>query len=96
MPKLSEKHELTILTRLAVTDEQREEQNLVKWLQDHKDLININQIEKKAGCFRAISLVLANQPNRRLISHLDKIIPIVSKLGYKPLTPRKNGSHNKV
>ena len=96
MPKLSEKHDLEILTRLAVTDEQREEQNMVKWLQDHKDLININQIEKKAGCFRAISLVLANQPNRRLIGHLDKIIPIVSKLGYKPLTPRKNGTHDKV
>lgn len=96
MPKLSERKELEILTRLAVTDEQREEQNLVKWLQDHKDLINVNQIEKKAGCFRAISLVLANQPNRRLISHLDKIIPIVIKLGYKPLTPRKNGSHDKV
>ena len=96
MPKLSEKHDLEILTRLAVTDEQREEQNLVKWLQDHKDLINVNQIEKKAGCFRAISLVLANQPNRRLISHMERIIPIVIQLGYKPLTPRKNGSHNKV
>ncbi len=96
MPKLSEKHDLEILTRLAVTDEQREEQNLVKWLQDHKDLINVNQIEKKAGCFRAISLVLANQPNRRLISHMERIIPIVIQLGYKPLTPRKNGSHNKI
>ena len=96
MPKLSEKHDLEILTRLAVTDEQREEQNLVKWLQDHKDLININQIEKKAGCFRAISLVLANQPNRRLIGHLDKIIPIVIQLGYKPVKHPKNGTHNKV
>jgi hypothetical protein len=96
MPKLSEKHDLEILTRLAVTDEQREEQNMVKWLQDHKDLINVNQIEKKAGCFRAISLVLANQPNRRLISHLDKIIPIVSKLGYNPVKHPKNGTHNEV
>lgn len=96
MPKLSERKDLEILTRLAVTDEQREEQNLVKWLQDRKDLINVNQIEKKAGCARAISLVLANQPNRRLITHLSKIIPIVLKLGYNPVKHPKNGTHDKV
>ena len=96
MPKLSERKDLKILTRLAVTDEQREEQRLVKWLQDHKDLINVNKIEQQAGIKRIISMVLANLPNRRLINHLDKIIPIVIKLGYKPLKPVNNANNNKV
>ena len=97
MPKLSKRTELDILNRLPTNKAEQEEQRLVKWLQERKRLININQIEKEAGCSRGISLVLANQPGRRLIQHLDKIIPIVREIGYFThfKTP-KNGTHNKV
>jgi len=97
MPRLSKPKELDLLTREATTKAEKEEQRLVKWLQDRKRLININQIEKEAGIARGISLVLANQPSRRLIQHLDKIIPIVREIGYFTnfKTP-KNGAHNKV
>ena len=84
MPKLTEKKQLLILCRQTNNTAEVEERNLAIWLNQRKGLININRIEKKAGTPRAIAQVLANRPNRRLIHHLDKIIPVVRELGYYP------------
>ncbi len=94
MPKLSPQKALNILSRECTTPDEIEEHSLIIWLLERKELININQIEKKAGLKRQISMVMANLPNRRLISHLDKIIPIVIKIGYKPKT--RDYDNNKV
>ena len=96
MPKLSPQKDLDILSRECTTPDEKEEQRLIQWLQDRKELININKIEQQAGLKRQIAMVMANLPNRRLIKYLDKIIPIVIQLGYKPKHPRKNEPHNKV
>jgi len=82
MPKLTPFTELTILNRQTHTLAEIEERNLTIWLSQRKEMLNINSIEKRAGTPRAIAQVLANMPNRRLINHLDRIIPIVRDLGY--------------
>ena len=82
MPKLTPSQDLTILTRQTNSLAELEERNLTIWLSQRKELLNINSIEKKAGTPRAIAQVLANMKNRRLINHLDKIIPVVRDLGY--------------
>lgn len=82
MPKLTPTKDLTLLSRQTNSLAEMEERNLTIWLNQRKDLLNINRIEKKAGTPRAIAQVLANMPNRRLIKHLDRIIPVVNQLGY--------------
>lgn len=82
MPRINRKSSVRLLDKPTGNVKEMEEHNLVRWFLDRKELININTIEKKAGIPRVIAMVLSDQPGRRLINHMDKIIPVVKELGY--------------